>query len=288
MTDTLIPRATSVPSPPIPEVISGVNVMLMGGSGSGKTHSVATLCTAGLEVFVLSTEPGISEVLGNIPDAQLHWHYIPSFSPTWDELIDSANKVNTLTFKVLSDMSGINREKYRQFIDVYKTFANFKCDRCGKEFGAVDSWDANRAIVVDSLSGLSIMAMNLVVGTKPTKNPAEWGTAMDNLSRLIQKLCFDTRAHFVLTAHLEREVNEVTGSVQNMASTLGRKLAPVLPRFFSDVIVSERTGSTFTWSTAAPNSDTKTRNLSIGDKLTPSFVPLIVAWKAKQNKGKSA
>lgn len=267
------------PTPPI--VQSGINVLLMGGSGSGKTYSIRTLAAPGVETFVLATEPGISEVLGDVPDANLHWHYIPSFSPSWTDMIDSAKKINTLSYESLAKMPGINKEKYTQFIEVLQSLSNFKCDRCGREFGAVDTWDSSRAIVVDSLSGLNVMAMNLVVGTKPTKSQADWGVSMDNLSRLLQKLCFDTRAHFVLTAHLEREINEVTGSIQVMASTLGKKLAPVLPRFFSDVVVAERNGTSFNWSTATANTDTKARNLAISDKLAPTFTQAIEAWKRK-------
>jgi len=133
--------------------------------------------------------------------------------------------------------------------------------------------------VVDSLSGLNIMAMTLVVGSKPTKAMSDWGVAMDNLEKLLQKLCTDTKCHFVLTAHLERETDEVSGGIQLMASTLGRKLAPKIPRFFDDVICCQRNGSEFTWSTAALNVDLKARNLPIGDRLEPSFVPLIKHWK---------
>jgi predicted ATPase len=40
--------------------------MLLGASGSGKTYSIRTLLDAGLEVFVLFTEPGM-EVLADCP-----------------------------------------------------------------------------------------------------------------------------------------------------------------------------------------------------------------------------
>ena len=40
---------------------------------------------------------------------------------------------------------------------------------------------------------------------------ADWGIAMDNLERLIIKLTTDLRCYFILTAHMERETDEVTG-----------------------------------------------------------------------------
>lgn len=260
------------------KALPGVNVLLMGASGTGKTHSLRTLVESGLEVFVLFTEPGM-EVLADIPSDKLHWHYIPPASPDWSDMIDSASKINKLSLKALSEMSDINKSKYTEFLDVLGSLANFKCDRTGLAYGAVDSWGPERVIVVDSLSGLSIMAMNLIAGSKPVKSIADWGVSVDNLERLLTKLCVDTRCHFVLTSHLERETDEVTGGTALMASTLGRKLGPKLPRFFSDTVHVKREGAKFSWSTATTNVDTKARNLPISADMPPSFVPIIANWR---------
>ena len=259
----------------------GFNTLLLGGTGSGKTHSIRTLVEAGLEVFVLFTEPGM-EVLGDIPSDKLHWHYIPPSSTDFTDMIDSAQKINTMSMKMLSDLPGINKSKYSEFIDLLTALTDFPCDRTGKKYGAVDSWDSSKVFVLDSLSGISIMAMNLVVGSKPVKSQADWGIAMDNLERLLIKLCVDTKCHFVLISHLEREVDEVTGGTTITVSTLGRKLAPKIPRFFSDVIHCKRDGSKFSWSTASTGVDLKARNLPIADNLPPSFKGVLDSWTKKQ------
>lgn len=254
--------------------------MLCGTTGSGKTHAIRTLVDAGLEVFVLFTEPGM-EVLADIPSDKLHWTYIAPSSPDFSDMISSAEKINTLSFKALAELPDINKRKYTEFVDVLRALSNFTCARTGKSYGSVDEWGPDRALVVDSLSGLSIMAMNLIAGSKPVKSMADWGVAIDNLERLLTKLCVDTRCHFVLTTHLERETDEVTGGTTLMASTLGRKLAPKLPRFFSDVIHVKRNADKFVWSTATSNVDLKARNLPIADNLAPSFAPIIAEWKKK-------
>ena len=259
--------------------IPGANVMLVGGIGSGKTHAIRTLIEAGITPFVLFTEPGM-RTLSDIPPDKLHWQYIPAATSDWDTMIDSAKKINTMSYQALTKLGDINKRKFSQFLSVLGALHNFTCDRTGEWFGDVSYWGPERAIVVDSLSGLNRMAMDLVVGSKPTKAMSDWGIAMDTLERLVDKLCYDTKCHFILTAHLEREQDEVTGAIRNMPGTLGRKLAPRLPRNFDDVVLCEHKPPKWTWSTISMNTDLKARNLSQADNLLPSFVPLIESWKS--------
>lgn len=265
-----------LPSLPAPKIL------LVGSTGSGKTHSIRTLLDAGCEVFCIFTEPGM-EVLSDTDPEKLHWHYIPPSSTPWAQMIDSATKINTMALDSLAKLTDINKRQHTEFIQLLTALSNFKDDRTGKEYGSVDDWDNTRYLVLDSLSGLNIMAMNLVTGTKPVKSMSDWGIAMDNLERLITKLTVDLSCGVVLTAHLERETDEVTGGVNLMASTLGKKLAPRLPRFFSDVIHAKRDGDKFVWSTASFNVDLKARNVAIADNLPPSFVPLLKNWKERQH-----
>lgn len=261
--------------------IPGPKILLIGGTGTGKTHALRTLLDAGLEVFGIFTEPGM-EVLSDTDPARLHWHYIPPASTPWEQMLDSARKINTMSLKTIAGMEDINKRQHTEFLDLLSSLSNFKDDRTGEVFGPVDSFDTSRALFIDSLSGLNIMAMNLVTGTKPVKSMADWGMAMDNLERLITKLTVDLSCTVVVTAHLERETDEITGGVTLMASTLGKKLAPRLPRFFSDVIHAKREGDKFLWSTATFNTDLKARNVAISESIQPSFVPLLSTWKNRQ------
>lgn len=274
--------AAQQPVAPTTRDIPGPKILLVGGTGTGKTHSIHTLVEAGLEVFVVFSEPGM-EVLSDIPPEKCHWHYIPPSAPDWAAMIDSATKINTLSFKALAEMPDINKRQYTEFIDLLKCLSNFHDDRTGQDFGDVSKFDNSRALVVDSLSGLNIMAMNMVAGSKPVKSMADWGVAMDNLERLITKLTVDVNCTVVMTAHLEREQDELTGGVQLMASTLGKKLAPRLPRFFSDVVHCRRDGTDFSWSTATSNVDLKARNLPITEKLPADFRLLLKNWKDRQH-----
>ncbi len=261
----------------MPSSLPGANVLLMGASGAGKTYAIQTLIAKGITPFCVFTEPGF-EVLGHIPPDKLHWHYIKPADQDWASMIDSATKINTLSFESLTKLADISKKSYDQFIDLLRSLNDFKCDRDGRSYGDVCKWGTNRALVLDSLSGVNIMAMNLVVGSKPVKHMGDWGVAMDNLERLVQKLCIDTQAHFILIAHTERETDEVMGGSKIMASTLGKKLAPKLPRFFSDVVLAEKRGDKFIWTTVNPTADLKARNLPLADNMPPNFGPIIDNW----------
>lgn len=259
----------------------GTNTLLLGATGAGKTHCLRTLVDAGLEVFIIATEPGIASTLGDTDPSKVHWHYIAPATASWTDMIQSAERINQLSFEALTKLPDINKRKYHEFLDVLTTCNNFHDDRTGQDFGDVSTWGPERAFVVDSLSGLNIMAMNLVVGSKPVKSMADWGVAMDGLERFIIKLTTDTRCFFVLTAHVERETDEMTGGSQLMASTLGRKLAPKIPRFFDDVVHCKREGQKFSWATDTMNLDLKARNLPLSGGLAPSFTQIISEWRKK-------
>lgn len=257
--------------------------MMMGESGTGKTYSLRTLLDAGITPFVLFTDPGmesIADAAGDPKDCRIHWRFIAPANPSWNAMIDSATKIHTLSFSALTKLQSINKQEYGQFIEILRSLANFQCERCGREFGAVDDWNTDRAIVIDNLTGLSDASMKLVVGSKPVKAMSDWGLAMDNVKNLVERLSMNLHCMFVLIAHLERETDETTGAVRNMASTLGRKLAPVLPRTFSDVFEAVREGNVWTWRTDSVSTATKARNLPYAGRLDPTFVQIVESWKS--------
>ena len=260
--------------------IPGAKVLLMGDAGTGKTHSLRTLVEAGLEVFAIFTEPGM-DVVSDIPAANLHWNYISPSTVSWNAMLDSARKINTVSFKMLAEMPHINRGEHAEFITVVSTLANYTDQRTGTIYGPVDNLDQSQCLWIDSLSGLNTMAMNLVAGSKPVKSPGDYGVSMDNLENLLEKITQDLKCHVVVVAHLERESDELTGGSSMMVSTIGKKLAPKIPKLFSDVIHANRIERDFMWSTITPNTVLKARNVPWADKLPPSFVPLINSWKAK-------
>ncbi len=281
-------------TPPVADVpaeatsaLPGANVMLMGPGGTGKTHSLATAAEAGLEVFYLGLEPGLESLIGFWTDrgldvpANVHWHIVEPPKASFAEMIDSANKVNTMSLDTLAKMNDPKRMNYNQFVKILEALNGYVDQRTGKKYGPVDEWPEGACIAVDALTGLGRAAMSLVVGGKPVKNISDWGIAQDQVEKILRMLCDNCRCWFVLIAHIERETDQVLGGVKLTVATLGNKLAPKLVPMFSDVILTVREGAKFSWDTGSASADVKTRNLPIASGQAPSFAPIVKKWLSR-------
>jgi len=249
----------------------------MGESGTGKTHVLRTWIKAGITPFVIFTEPGM-ETLSDLPKGSWHWKYIAPGVEKWDALLGMATKVNQMDFEMLTKTADPNKRQYTQFLDFIKTCNDFVAED-GKSYGDVMTWNTDRVLVIDSLSGLSDMAMHLVTGGKFVRAMQDWMIAQNAIEALMNQIVTGTKCWVTLTAHIEREKDEVTGGTSVMVSTLGRKLAPRLPRYFSDVIQTVREDTKFSWSTSGYGVAVKARNLPIKAGIIPDFAPLVQTWK---------
>ena len=290
--------ATKADAPPPPppsatesesQLLSCPKTLLMGPPGSGKTDSLTTYIEAGLDLFVIITDPGGDESLidavkrRKLDINKLHYYYLSPASPSWDTLGKMAKKIGLMGYDDLSKLkTGIEKSDYQQYFKLIALCGNFIDQRTGKEFGPIDSWGEDRAFALDSLSGVNTMAMDMVLGAKPTAHQGEWGVAMSAEEKLIKKLCSDLKCFFTLTAHIEREPNEITGVPTISVGALGRKLAPKLPKDFSDAVLQVKTEAGFFWSTQENNTDLKARTLPLSSKLQPSFCQVVDSWRKRK------
>jgi hypothetical protein len=279
--------AASLANPPSVSLLPGVNVLLEGPAGTGKTYALGTLADAGVELFLLFTESGLETTLGYWTDRgkevppNVHWSILSRSADSFATMATAADTINRLDLQSLSKMQDINRAKHNQFVTLLNSLNNYQDARTGKSFGAVDTWGPDRCLAMDSLTGVNTCALSLVVGGKPVKSQSDWGIAMDCVEKLIRQLTDGCKCHFVLTAHVERETDLVLGGVKLTVATLGVKLAPKIPPMFSDVILTSREVDKFFWSTASSQADLKTRNLPIADHITPNFQPIITKWLSR-------
>lgn len=270
-----------------PAKLQPPSILLMGASGSGKTYSISTLLEAGLNVFVVSTEPhGLDTLLDVVAErkldlAKLHYTYVSPARPGFGKLADMAKLISIADQRTLADTKPGARSD-AGFIHMLNAFNNFIDQKDGKSYGPVTNLGADSVLVVDSLSGVSSMAMDLVVGDKVTAHPGEWGIAMKQIDKFLLSCTADLSCYFVMIAHVEKEEDLITGAQQVMVSTLGKKLAPNIPKFFSEVVLAEARSEqgdrkSFRWSTNTANHVLKNRALPISSSLDPSFKPIVEA-----------
>lgn len=272
------------------------NVLIEGDIGTGKTTSFRTLLptflaeidTAGTlgefhgyglsRVGIVSLEPNIDAALGpnlcsgRLKGAGIHVHNIPPLDVDWAVIRKYAILLNTMSLDKVLETTDPDKSKYRQFLDVFDTLADFTCDLCGENFGPVDEWTSDMAIGLDSLTGLTTVARQLVVGGKPILSRPEYNPVMNMIENMLMLFWGKTACWAILTAHIDREVSPLTGQTSVTAHTIGQKLAPRIVKMPDEIILSEvDERGRVTWSTVTPGTITKRRRLPRASGLDPSF-----------------
>jgi len=262
------------------------NTLLLGPIGSGKTYVLRTLLAeyptptgatrrgAGLRCGLLALEPGWEATNGDLTcDMGFHVRqHLPARIP-WPSAEEWAGRIGTMSMKAVAEMEvpHIIRQDYQQFVGLYRHASHFVCERCEQDFGNVNDWDEDSVFVIDGLSGMSAMAIHLVVGPKPLMSLPQYGSAQTLIENYL-KQCVGISASHVLTAHWARELNEVSGGTTITVDTVGVKLAPKILRLYDEIIVTQREGNKYSWSTDDPRIDLKARRLPYAQNITPDFV----------------
>lgn len=279
-------------SDPIPTTtaLAGPKIILEGPSGSGKTYALGTLVdwaarqTPQREVFVLFTENGLETLLGYWRDRKLavppnlRWHVVKTPALPLSALIDGAKKAGLMNYESLTKSVDPDRAKNNPWEKLLTVLTDFPDDRTGQKFGNIGEWANSRILVNDSLSETSNACFRMQVGNKPVASQPDYQVAQQNLINWLRFMAQSLECTFVLTAHVQRQSNEVTGTVQLMTKAIGKALGDEIPQLFSETIYTVRDGTNWYWDTAAFGVDTKTRYLPIQSKIKPDFAQIMDKW----------
>lgn len=278
--------------------LTGVKGLLEGPTGTGKTYVIGTLvdwCAQQdppIDVCALFMERGLETLIGYWTDKgkpippNLYWRDLITKPVSLPSMKDAAINVGKLSYESITKLTDGQRYMNNPFEHLLIACSEFICDRTGRKFGPVDSWGADKVFIVDSLSEVSNAAMKMVIGSKPTASPGEYGIAQNNLMNWLRLCTQGLRCHFILTAHVTREKDEITGGVKLMTRAVGAAISGDIPPLFSEVIFTVREGSNFFWDTANANVDLKTRYLPIASKIPPDFKLIMDKWKARASAAK--
>lgn len=277
---------TTTASEAVKPDLPGVNILLMGPAGTGKTHSIGTLVDSGVEVCYFAYESGSEALVGYWTDRglpvppNLFICTVRAPSASFLEMADAVKYVNQLSYEALKKQVDPSRSKYNQLENFLRNF-NDVVDDTGTHHGSVMSWGPDKALVVDGLTGLCDSAMKACIGGKFDRDQKDWGLAQNMVEGILRKITSECRCHFILISHIERETDPNGGGLKLMASALGKALAPKLPSMFSDVILAKRLGKEWFWDTEDPTADLKTRSLPIAAKIPPDFRLIMDKWKSR-------
>ena len=296
---TLLPTpATEVKSPSQPSYaellekgLAGPNLLVNGESGTGKTYSLGTLvdwCQRnGLQAFYFDIENSLETLLGywkdrglEIPSC-LRWHQLKVTPVSLAQMLSGAKDTGDLSYELLTKKQDPNRGLNNAFYKILTAMSDFQDDRTKEKFGAVDKFGTDRVFMLDSFTELSNAAAKMVIGSRPTMAPPDYGVAQNHLMNFLRLCTQGMACTFVMTAHPVRDKNEMTGVVHTTIKTVGTAIQAEIPPLFSDVIYAVREGNKFTWSTAEYGVVSKTRYLGYKAGINPDFGQIMSIWQKR-------
>lgn len=273
--------------------LAGPKILLEGPSGTGKTYALGTMVewaakqNPPFEVFCMFTENGLETLLGYFADKgqkapdNLHWHVVRTPVLDLAALTDGADKAGKLSYEALTKAIDGNRGANNPWLKFLTALADVPCDRTGKKFGNIGDWKNDRILINDSLSETANACFKMVTGNKPVASQPDYQVAQNNLVNWLRYMTQSLQCTFVITAHVQRQINEVAGTTQLMTKAIGKAIGDEIPQLFSETIFTVREGNAWYWDTAAANVDTKTRYLPVQSKIRPDFGQIMDKWAAR-------
>jgi len=241
----MAPLSNLTQSPPI-------KLLLIGDSSSGKTGALASLAAAGFHLRIIDTDKGISILVNYLSDSQSP--YVKA-NPSAIENVEAVQVSDPLR----SANGVLVPKKAEGWQRITKLLMDWEDGET--KLGPVSSWGPQDILVIDSLSGLSSLALNFhlmlngVLGKNRTQNESrrDMGATQNYLRSLLELLADEgVKCNVIVISHITT-VTEAGGAPKveegkfegpvptGYPSAIGRALSPHIPRWFNNMLVVRAT-----------------------------------------------
>jgi hypothetical protein len=196
-----------------------VRLLCLAQSGAGKTGALAALANAGLRLFILDFDNGVSVLRRYVkPEFKDNVHFVT--------LRDQ--------MKLVGARVGITKASaFQRAMDLLDN---------GKDWGVpgiggVSTFSPRDVLVTDTLSEMGKASLRMVMQANAAgfKAPEiqHYGTAMDNLSKYLDIITSDAlHCHVIVNTH----ITTTEGDPRPYPAALGSKLPPDVPKFFDNMV----------------------------------------------------
>ena len=262
------------------------NTVIQGFVGGGKTRSLLTLLPewedekgkvhkgAGKTLLNIAMEPGFDHVFRhNGCEQGLHVHYHYPADIDFDTIASYVNLLRNMSLKDVIETTDPKKRNYTGFAELFAVCKDFKCDKCGQVFGNVTELDDSYALALDSLSPLSTLVTQAVCGGKPVPSKPEYFTMLGFALSFLRLLFQSTTCSVILTAHIDRETDPVTGESVLTLDTIGQRLVKQIVKLPDELVTAYEEDGKFYWSNERGRTGqvVKRRALTLSDTLEPDF-----------------
>lgn len=204
-----------------------IKALIIGDSGSGKTGALWSLVENGFTLRVIDADNGLDILRSSVS---------PKFYPSilFSTCIDKKGwKNGKLDTK-------IKPEGWARAMDSLTSWPDDQSNP--------SDWGPSTVLVIDSLSMLGrhclnhVLALNGRLGENPSQ--PEWGTAQRLLENMISLLYSpEVNCNVIVNTHVQIITGD-DGAIKWLPNSLGQALAPILPRYFNNMLyVSTKRGT---------------------------------------------
>lgn len=212
---------------------SVVKMLLIGDSGTGKTGALVSLVEAGYKLAILDFDNGL-DILVKV---------LRQKNP------DLLENVYYETFK--DRMKLVGDEIIAASVPKAMPNAMRALDKGIDDLGPLGSLDESWVVVVDSLSLAGQMALLYHKTVSPSKDPRQnYNGAQTIIRGMLSNLTSDQfKPNVIVSTHVSM-VELQNGTMKGLPASIGKALAPDVPKYFNTMLEVKESGGKRTISTA--------------------------------------